>query len=51
MDNGHQMFTMDEASANATFYNPSAAQRRIDQIVVNADFADDGNVTDAPQLP
>jgi prepilin-type N-terminal cleavage/methylation domain-containing protein len=51
MQNSDQMFTMDQASADATFFNPSAAQRRIDQIVVNADYADTGDVTNAPQLP
>jgi prepilin-type processing-associated H-X9-DG protein len=51
MQNTNDMFTMDQASADATFFNPSAAQRRIDQIVINADYADNGNVTDAPQLP
>ena len=50
--NVNDAFSMDAASANATMLGDfSQARRRLDQIMVNADFAQDGNPLDAPQLP
>lgn len=49
--NTNDVFTMDQASADATFFAPATAQRRIDQIVVNADFAETGDPQQAPTLP
>lgn len=49
--NHDDALTMDEASANATFFDPSITQRRLDQIMINADFTAVGPVSDAPQLP
>jgi len=49
--NSDGTFTMDQASADATFTNPPVTQKRIDQIIINADYSEDGNPQDAPQLP
>lgn len=46
------VFSMDEATANGTMMGDfPAVQRRLDQIMVNADYADHGDPTLAPQLP
>jgi prepilin-type N-terminal cleavage/methylation domain-containing protein/prepilin-type processing-associated H-X9-DG protein len=50
--NEMDVFSMDAASANATMFgNFAPAQRRLDQIMVTADYAQDGNPIEAPQLP
>jgi prepilin-type N-terminal cleavage/methylation domain-containing protein/prepilin-type processing-associated H-X9-DG protein len=49
--NNKDVFSMDPASADATFFNPSITQRRLDQILVNADYAEVGPPNHAPQLP
>ena len=49
--NQDDALTMDQASADATFFNPSITQKRLDQIMVNADYAENGMPGDAPQLP
>ena len=50
--NVNDVFSMDAASANATMMgNFALSQRRLDQILVNADFAEHYNPTEAPQLP